>query len=129
MRRTEITIHEYAPLDDLAGRWQPWTETVGFVLRRITLRRMAYPEGYRHARMEDFYVAEFDIQDGCGGYHATGFWAIDARSLEPISEPQCVPVSLAEALAPHRIFTNLRLDVAKARLLSSIRMALAPSAT
>jgi hypothetical protein len=76
-----VKVEEYAPLVEFGGRWEPWRETVGFVIRGLTLRRMRYPRNYQHRRLGDFYVVEFDIQDGCGGYHATGFWAVDVRRL------------------------------------------------
>ncbi len=101
------------------GEWQPFCETVGFVIRCVTRREVRYHSGYgersRH-HVRDFFLVEFDILDGWSGYMTTGFWAFDADTQRPLAEPVCTPVNFTEVLTADRISTDLSVAEAKERL-------------
>jgi hypothetical protein len=117
-------VHQEADMTEMAevnifedshGEWQPWCETVGFVLRRIT--RRSFSGGAN-------LMVEFDILNGCvGQYVTTGLWAIDSR-LPPVGDPVCTPIGFSEALSMERICTHLSLPEASERLLSAVRESL-----
>jgi hypothetical protein len=107
-----------------SGDWRGWCETVGFVVRRITRRETPAsfePKEGGPRPPGAFFLIEFDILDGAKRYSTTGFWAIDAQDHEPLAEPICTPVSLAEALSPERIHTELSVSEAKDRLLRFVQ--------
>ena len=106
------------------GEWQPFCETAGFVIRRVTRRETQYgPDHGERSRhhVGDFFLVEFDILDGSSTYMTTGFWAFDTRNRNPIAEPVCTPVSFAEVLTFERINTDLSVEEAKVRLLRFVQ--------
>jgi hypothetical protein len=107
-----------------SGDWNGWSETVGFVIRRITRREIKDSSKSNQETKKDvggFFLVEFDILDGRKGYSTTGFWAIDAERHEPIAEPTCTPMGLSEALSAERIQTDLSVTEAKEHLLRFLR--------
>ena len=119
----EVNV-EIDMLGDSHAEWTPWCETVGFVVRRITKRRF---KSYGDMESVSWHpdenlVVEFDILTGwMGQYVTTGLWALDARSLRPISGPVCTPLSFEVALSRQRIHTDIPLSKAEEILLKSLR--------
>lgn len=104
--------------------WQPFCETLGFVLRRVTRRRfLTYPQGASSPpRATENVIVEFDLLTGWeGGYAATGIWALDGATLTPTGEPACAPLSFRGVLAAPGVGANLAAEEAQSRLLAAIR--------
>jgi hypothetical protein len=118
--------HEDIEIDmryDSHGDWHSWSETVGFVFRRITRRRFNMYRGADAGFRSTGYqiTVEFDILSGTGDYITTGLWSFPAKTLLPLNDPVCTPVSFENVFSPRGICGHFQPSLAKEILLYRIQ--------